>query len=207
MGSRWRDGLASQLQRLERGDVTIVALLVASTEQQVTDAAAACALFPQIEGLECRPVAPGVIRAAVTAGTAEETAARLRDLRRRLDAQTVASAMEWSASASSDGGGGGNETAATSPVGATAGGTLTNGAATSETAAVSATATRAAAAGVRAETLAVVSDEDVTRELLRRATPAAQMQLLAETSDEDLAREMLRRATSRGIGPQGRGTV
>jgi hypothetical protein len=56
MGSRWRDGLASQLQRLERGDVTLVALLVASTEQQVTDAAAACALFPQIEGLECRPV-------------------------------------------------------------------------------------------------------------------------------------------------------
>ena len=51
MGSRWRDGLASQLQRLERGDVTLVALLVASTEQQVTDAAAACALFPQIEGL------------------------------------------------------------------------------------------------------------------------------------------------------------
>ena len=175
----WRDELVAQAALVDERRVSIAALLVAATEQLVADAAAACAQLPQIEGLEYQEVAPGVIRAAVsssssTAGatTDQQVAAgafALDDLRKRLDAKSIATAVEWTAPTPRPNG--------------------------------------SLGPGGR------VSDSEVLRPPEFRLSGAVRASsapavVLAEVSDEELAREMLRRATSRGLGrAEGGGTI
>jgi GTPase SAR1 family protein len=93
----WRDELAAQVAAGQAGDVAIAALLVAGTERLVLDSAAACSVLPCIDGVDCREVAPGVVR--VSAVDKQAAADKLSQLRGRLDAKSVASAVEWAAAA------------------------------------------------------------------------------------------------------------
>ena len=96
MGS-WREELVARVQAAEAGELVAVALLVGGTERLVVDAAEACGVLPRIDGVECQEVAPGVIRATVAPKHA--AAGALSQLRDRLDAKSVASAVEWVGSA------------------------------------------------------------------------------------------------------------
>jgi hypothetical protein len=162
------------------------ALLVASSEQLVIKTAAACTTqdVPQIEDLECRQVAPGVIRAAISpgAGTGAEVAAqRLLSLRGRLDIQGVASAIEWAAESTTTT----NHWSESAGIALAVAGTS----ASPSGGAARMRSSRGSEQGSEHGALAGVSDDDLCREVIRRA------------SDEDLAHELLRRARSKGIGP------
>ena len=90
----WRNELAARVAANQAGEVAIAALLVAATESLVRDAAAACSVLPQIDAVECREVAPGVVRVTVNHKRRAAVDA-LGQLRGRLDAKSVASAVEW----------------------------------------------------------------------------------------------------------------
>jgi hypothetical protein len=173
-------GLSGMAREHSSDRLEPAALLVAGSEQLVTKTAASGATrdLPQIEGLECRQVAPGVIRAAISPGavaTAEEAAQRLLRLRGRLDRLSVASAIEWAAESSAANRG--SEAAGMDP---TAGG--------SNVSLSTGTAPSRSSRGPDQRSEQASLDDDHSREVLRQA------------SDEDLAHEMLRRARNRGIG-------
>lgn len=191
----WRDELVAKTARVDGGEVSAASLLVASEKALVADVAAACAQLPQIEGLTYQEVAPGVIRAVAAPGGAstEQVAAgafALDDLRRRLDAKSIASAVEW-----------------TAPNEAAVGGGRVSSSGIIRPAQVHTHppfplrgSSESIACGHRVFRLSSAGQGGAGR---ASSLPA---EFLAEVSDEDLAREMLRRATSRcpPIGVLGR---
>lgn len=162
------------LKLLELADAAPAALLVAGSEQLLAKTAAVSATLPQLEGLEYQQVAPGVVRATIAVDAAcdpDEASERLRSLRRRLDAQSVASAIEWSARAEDEVDSGRRESTGPAQSPAVGGSARLSGSA--------ATLDSETGAGL----LAANPGNERSRELLR------------QFSDAELAGEMLRRAT------------